>query len=184
MSNDLTYVRGADGKMYLEIRTPGGEMEYTPAEKGLAFLELPNGKWMAVRDAEGMRRQKQEDSHKEFFDAKLAKQRMKRIDSLEKQFQQMAIDRADPGISPNVRYVSDSEAERLLGEYAQASREGMANKSEFQPLQAYGRKLITKSGREIRPLLKGEVGMIGATIICLEQGYGTGNFSAGGVGGT
>jgi hypothetical protein len=179
-TRDLFYVRGADGRMYLEIPTPEGA-KYAEAEKGLAFKELPNGKWMAVRDMDLYARQQMAGSHKDFFDAKDAKHRMKRVDALEKQLQQMAIDRADPGISPNVKYVSDGEAERLLAEYAAAAREGRAKESQFQPMQAYAQKLITKSGKAIRPLLKGEIGMIGATIICLEAGYGTGNFSSGGL---
>jgi hypothetical protein len=36
-------------------------------------------------------------------------------------------------------------------------------------------KLITSSGKVIRPLLQGEVGMRGVTIIVLEPGYGIGS---------
>lgn len=179
-TRDLMYVRGVDGKMYLEVPTPEGT-KYAEAEKGLSFKELPNGKWMAVRDMDLHARQQMAGSHKDFFDAKEARHRMKRVDALERQLEQLAMDRADPGVSPNVKYVSDGEAERLLAEYSAAAREGRAKESSFQPLQAYGQKLITKTGKAIRPLLKGEIGMIGPTIVCLEQGYGTGNFSSGGL---
>ena len=177
------YVRGADGAFFLEVPQPDGEMDYLPAEKGLSFQELPNGKFMAVRDMREAERAREGSSHLRYFeslkqsaDPKQVRQTLKRQESLQRQFEQMAIDRVDPGGSPDVKQLKDGEFMRLTEQYAQACRERRQGECEFQPVQAYQHKLVTKSGKIVRPLLKGEVGMIGSTILVLEAGFGTGNF--------
>lgn len=50
-----------------------------------------------------------------------------------------------------------------------------AEEDYFIPMSAYVHKLQKKDGSWFRPLLKGEVGMIGQQIVVLQPGYGTGN---------
>jgi hypothetical protein len=174
-------VRGADGSFYLEVPLEAGGFGYEPAEKGLSFKELPNGKWIAVRDIMEAQRQADPMSHLERFsfmtrDGKVVRQHMKSLDALERVMRQFAVDRVSPGASPNVKQIKDVEFEALLATYQQARLEGREKECEFRPLNTYAHKLVTKSGSIVRPLLKGEVGMIKATILVLEQGYGTGNF--------
>jgi hypothetical protein len=176
---DCSYVRGAEGTFYMEVPRPEGGFEYIAAEKGLAFRELPNSKWIAVRDIAEANRQSGSMSHINRFweekDGKMVRQHTRSLDSFGKMMQQFSMDRVDPGSSPNVKQVTDAEFEGLMAMYQQARAELQEAKCEFRPLNTYAHRLITRSGKVIRPLLKGEIGMIGPTILTLEKGYGTGN---------
>lgn len=179
-TNEAFYVRSGDGKFYLEVPKPDGGFDYIEETSVPAFQELSNGKFIAVRDVEEMRRQQQGTSHLDYFhklpgDTRDAKQRMKRQDKLEQQIAQLAIDRVSPGAHPNVKTITDNEFLAHQREYADASRQGRQRECDFQPLNSYVHKLVTKGGKIIRPVLAGEVGMIGSTILTLQQGYGTGN---------
>lgn len=185
------YVRDGENRMWREIPLPNGEFEYVQADIGLAYLELANGKFIAARDTEVAQANAEGSSHHRYFklldadgqhDPKKVKQSLKRVDALERQLEQLAIDRVSPGGSPNVQIVKDSQLMDLNAEYTKAVQEGRvheyADEGGFMPFTSYAQKLITRSGKQIRPVLKGEVGMRGATIFVLEQGYGTGNLVA------
>lgn len=189
-SNEMFYVDGGDGK-YLEVRKPDGSFEYVRAEPGLQFREIqagPNmGKYLAVRSEDEARRQAAGQSHANHFgkmlvdgelktaDPRVARQKLKRLDAIERQLATAVLDRATPGASPNVRTIKDSEFERLHAEYKAAVAAGRPHESSFVPLTVYARKLITSSGKILRHAFAGECGMQGDTILILEQGYGTGN---------
>ncbi len=178
------YVQSGDGKMYREVPRSDGEFDYEPADLGLAYHELPDGKFVAVRDTEEAIRQRESSSHKQFFDGlaksddpKVVRRTLKKQEALQKQFERLAIDMVVPPTMPEVKQVKDGEFERFTSMYLQAVREGRQRECEFQPLQSYANKLVTSSGKVVRPLFKGEIGMIGSTILVLEAGYGTGSFA-------
>jgi hypothetical protein len=182
----MFYVRDGEtnGKFYMEVPRPGepGEYDYVPADPALAFKELPNGKFMAVRDLEEAQRQAEGSSHQRYFeslrqsdDPKKVRQSLKRVDALQRQLEQLVIDRVSPSGVPHVEIIKDNQFMDLRAQYEAAVREGRQRESPFQPLTTYARKLITSSGKVIRPLLAGEVGMRGSTILCLEPGYGQGD---------
>lgn len=188
---EMFYVDGGDGGKFLEVPKPDGGFEYVKAEAGLQFREItagPNmGKYIAVRSEEEARRQADGKSHMDHFgkmlvdgeikttDPRVARQKLKRLDAIERQLATAVFDRVTPGASPNVRTIKDSEFERLHAEYKDAVQRGRPSESSFTPLTAYARKLITSSGKILRHAFAGEVGMQGDTILILEQGYGTGN---------
>lgn len=179
-NSEAQYVRSGDGKFYLEVRNPNGGTEYLQAEPGLAFREMSNGKFQAIRSVEQYEKMRDPESHKAFFtDEKGAKNTMKRQSLLEKQLQNLMIERVSPPpIGPRLEVIKDEHLEALQKEYQQAVAAGEPHLSEFQPLSSYAHKLITRSGKVIRPLYQGEVGMKGSTVVVLERGYGTGGFSA------
>ena len=166
----------ADGKMYQE----SGDGSYVPAEPGLAFHELPDGSYVAVRDMAEAESARKSNSHQRFFnglpdDPKAAKRQIKKVEALQKQFEQLAIDRVLPPTGgPKVEFIKDEKYLDLQQQYARAQMSGQGRQCEFQPVASYQHKLITKSGKVLRPLFQGEVGMMGETVICLEAGYGTG----------
>lgn len=187
---EIFYVKGADDKYYAEIQSPGGgDCDYVPAEPGLTFRELgSSGKYIAVRSEGEAARQGVGSSHEAFFkllptDPKESRRALKRQDALQRQLSQLVIDRVMPGAHPDVRVIKDNEFLRLQEEYSKAVAKREERQSEFQPLNAYVHKLITKSGRVVRPILAGEVGMIGGQILRLEPGYGEGTQVQGGLDG-
>jgi hypothetical protein len=187
-SGEMQYVRSGDGSFYLEMRKPDGSQGYVPAETGLEFKELPNGKYVAVRDSAEMQRRQQGQSHVEFFqnkggiseDGKFkdAKNSMRRQNLLQKQMTQMLSERVAPPIGPQTETIKDGQFLDLQRQYVEAQARGEGHLCDFQPLSSYVNKLTTSTGKVIRPLYKGEVGMKGSTVVVLEGGYGTGVFSS------
>lgn len=194
MSNEVFYVRDGQGKFHMEVPRPGGGFEYVEADPGLHFREMSagphEGKFMAVRDEAEARRQADGHSHANHFgkslvdgellttDPRVAKQKIKRLDAIERQLALAVFDRATPGASPNVRTIKDSEFEKLHEEYRMAVAAGRPSESSFVPLTAYARKLVTSKGKILRHAFAGEVGMQGDQILILEKGYGTGTLAA------
>lgn len=179
------YVRSGEGKMYKEIPRPGsdGEFDYVEADPTQSYVELPNGKYVTMADSEEAARQRMAGSHRRYFDnleqdPKAAKRNMKRREILQRQLEQIAIDRVTPPTGPNVEIVKDERALELLAQYRIAHAAGKGKECEFQPFSVYQSKLVTSSGRVVRPPYQGEVGMLGSRVICLESGYGTGAFAA------
>lgn len=187
MDNVEIYMRGADGQFYKEVKQPNGDCDYLPAEKGIVLLELPNGKFVAQRDLNQEAREYLDSSkgHEQFFknldasskgDPKAVKQNLKRQKALERKMNILATDMVLPPQAPNVEFVTDEKFMDLMSVYQKAVLEGCAKECHFQPVATYQQKLITKSGTVIRPLYKGEIGMVdNKTILCLEGGYGMGN---------
>jgi hypothetical protein len=177
-----TYVRSGDGVMYREVPQAGGECDYVLADQQESYVEVTEGKFVVAQDAKVMAQQRESQSHKKFFDGlqksgdpKDARRVMKRQDALQRQFEAMAIDRVLPPQSPNVRMVTDEQFLDMRAAYMREFAGGRGRQSEFQPLTSYQNKLVTKSGAVVRPLYKGEVGMLGSVVVCLEPGYGTGS---------
>lgn len=170
-----TVIKGADGKLY---RNVGGD-EYEPytLPSGSEMVERSDGSCfvrevtdasevveVAMRDDAEYARQRDPRSSDEHF--RKQRQKVKRVEVMEKQAQQLAT-RVEPGPGAGVRYIKDEEALSLLEEHKEAHEKG--DGCDFQPLSTYAHK-ITKA----RPLLKGEVGVRGNEILCLEGGYGEG----------
>lgn len=178
----IFYVRGGDGRFYEERpASGGGDPDYVPAEAGLSFQELNNGKFVAIRDLEEAQEQRKQSSHERYFqslresdDPRKQRQALKRLDKLQEQFERMAIDRASPVGVPNVEMVTDERFMSMMDEYQRAVQAGCAKESEFQPVTTYQAKLIRPDGRVLRQLYQGEVGIRGSTIVVLQEGYGKG----------
>lgn len=182
-----SYVRANDGKMYLELEAPGAGSEgglYQEAEPGLSFVPMPGveGRFLAAKDAAEFARQSDGASHRAYFerlaadpDPRAARRAMKRQDEFQKQFERLALDRAMPPTGPKVERVTDERFMDLRSSYLKAQAEGKASECEFQPVNTYVHKLTTKSGKTIRPLYVGEVGMRGSTVVVLEAGYAVGS---------
>lgn len=177
-SQECQYVRGVDGAFFLEAKNPNGDLDHVPAEKGLCFQELPNGKYQAVRSQEEYERQREPQSHEEFFEKRDDRQKLRRQAVMERQMLQISMDRQQPNTGPNFLTIKDERLEGLMKEYREALRAGEPERAEFHPISHYARKLMTKSGKMLRPLYVGEVGMMrNGTIVVLERGFGTGCFS-------
>ena len=182
----MVYVRSGDGDFYLEVPRPAdpGEYDYVPAEKGLAMQELPNGKFIPVRDLAAQEYLNDNNDHRRYFDGlekeakrdpKEIKQQFRRLNLLEKRLQLTAIDQVVALTGPNVEQITDEKYLDLMGAYKMAVIEGRHRDSDFQPFSSYERKLTTKSGAVVRPRYAGEVGMRGPIILVLEAGYGAGS---------
>lgn len=179
----IFYVLDGTGKFLMEVPRSGGEFDYVPAEPGLSFLQLPNGKYMAQRDTAQHAIAKETDSHIRYFqnlqdaaekDPREVNQQFRRLKALENKLNVLNIERAEVNAKiPDIRYIKDEQfLEYMQGfqkETARLGRAPRAHEWDFQPLQAYERKL-----KRIRPIYKGEVGMNGSDILVLEAGYGTG----------
>lgn len=183
MSSDVFYVRSGEGGFLMEVPRPDGSCDYVKAEPGLSFMELPNGKFMAVRDTAEAARQREMSSHERYFESIKndqpadVRQRLRRQDALQRKLQVLSVERVDAPKIPEVRTIKDEQfADYMLAYAAETQRRGgkppPAHEWDFQPLVAYQEKL-TK--HKIRPIYKGEVGVYGSDILVLEQGYGTGN---------
>lgn len=132
---------------------------YITGEDGRLYYQDESGAPpFPVRDRDEHQRQLSADSHKGFFED--PKRKLRRIESVEARFNQLAMDRADPGFHPDVKRISDETFMSMRSDPA------------FLPLGGYAHKLQRPDGRWIRPILKGEVGIIGATIYVLEEGEG------------
>ena len=192
----------SDGKFYLEVAHSGGIKTYEEADPGIeAFQELDDmngkgtGKFIAIRSEEDRRRNESQESSDIFFqkryadallaqgsDTKVVRQNMKRRAALEQKLAQVALDRVMPSGKYDVEYVTDGEFERMHTAYRLAALEGRGKESDFQPVTSYHHKLVTKTGKVLRPLLSGEVGMRGHRIVCLQEGVSKENRSFGGIG--
>jgi hypothetical protein len=117
------------------------------------------GNTCEVRDVEAHKVAHSATSHHEFF--RNNKQSVKRYNNVVKQVERMMYDQATVNYSPDVKQVSDST-------YINDLR----HDPKFQPLNTYRHKLTTSSGKQVRPILAGEIGMIGSTIYTLQVGYG------------
>lgn len=196
MFNRDTYMPGPDGKMYQIVRHPDGQTEAYPVEDPEAQFEeitemdlLGNktrtGWYHKVQDREEAKRQHQDESHRLYFgiepgekDPAKIKQRFRRLDHLETLLTQITMDRMSPVGVPQVRYIKDEQFLDLMGKYKKAVLVGEEKEFPFQPLSSYQHKLVLKkTGKMLRPVFRGEVGMYGAEILCLEQGYGGSVFS-------
>ena len=188
------YMPGPDGTMYQIIRDPDGETTAVPAPEGAQFIEITEkdlmgnvkntGWYHLAQDVDEAKRQMSDESHKLFFgieegekDPAKIKQRFRRVDTLARMLTQITMDRMSPVGIPQVRYVKDEMFMDLMSAYKKATLEGRQKDFEFQPLNTYMHKLVLKNGKALRPVFKGEVGMYGAEILCLEQGYGGSVFS-------
>jgi hypothetical protein len=172
-----SFIRSGDGVMFVELTKPDGEYEYVEAPKGLNYIELPSGKFMIGRDGATLLSQKRSDSHIDYFQ-KLAdekepaevRQNMRRQNALQRRLAATAVDRASPVGIPQVRFIKDEQYDDYHLKYREACLQGAEKQSDFQPVSTYARKLTTTSGRVVRPLYAGEVGMYGTDILCLEPG--------------
>lgn len=199
------YMDGGDGKTYLIRSTPGGGEEYVEAEASLRFERLPSGRLASVRDLEELGRAHGRSSHRDHFgvlgakeqrlykgdgvtvqldglvdqDPAKARQRMKRQDKLQEQFERMAITRIAPTGSGGLKIerITDEKALDLMREWQGAAARGVQKDSDFQPALSYAEKLRRYN---VRQVFQGEVGtmMSTGTILVLQAGYGTGNFAA------
>lgn len=110
-----------------------------------------------------------------------ARQKARRADAYKDLVMQTFVTgRQEPGAAQIV--VTDEQFQAMKEEY---QREALKFKTRqdalqyeqegyFMPLNTYSHKLMLKSGKVLRPLFQGEVGMMGASIVVLERGYGTG----------
>jgi hypothetical protein len=140
---------------------------------------IVNGQEVDVRDEDVYQQQKDPNSHLKYFEQNFSaadgKQKLKRMDKLTKQLEQLVSERVDPGASACIRIIKDEEYFRFNQMYMECvkadelDRGTRARDCEFQPLSTYQHK-ITRA----RPILKGEVGMHGNQILRLEPGYGEG----------
>lgn len=134
-------------------------------DKGHLYREDEHGNRVLVRDLNTYQEKKEDTSHLGFFKKRKtmtnaqAKHRLRQQDMLTERFEQLVTDRVDPGFHPDVQQLTDEQYEE------------MQLNSKFNPLHTYVHKLQTSSGAIVRPVLKGEVGMIGPTIFVLEAGY-------------
>ncbi len=131
---------------------------YFQGEDGKLYYVDDHGTTIEVRDKEEHQTQRKDDSHLRFFKDN-PKQKARRSDAIQKRFETLVLDRADPGFHPDVKQVSDKQF-----------IEDLRLNPKFKPLNTYIHKLKTSSGKVVRPVLKGEVGMIDATIYVLEGG--------------
>lgn len=128
---------------------------------GKMYYRDQHGNVLEVRDQGIHQQQRQEDSHlKHFQESPKAKHR--RSAAIQERFNQLVSERVDPGFHPDVKRIKDNEYMVMRQDPA------------FKPLNTYIHKLQLKSGKWVRPVLKGEVGMIGATIYILEEGEAAG----------
>ena len=187
--SEMLYVRDAGGEFYLEVVLPNGECEYLPAAKEyeafepVLFRGQETGKYRPIVSIEQHEANSDFHSSDAFFQAKYleglqkegqdpatVRKQMKRREKLEQQLAQLTLDRVLPSSQYDVMTVTDNEFFRLRAEYEEAWKSGLQKKCEFQPLNTYHHKLVTKTGKELRPVLAGEVGMYKDRIVCLEAG--------------
>lgn len=183
---EKVYVKDTNGRYYLEVARVDEGYDYFPAEEGLEFipLESDNTKWRVLRNEDVYLQQRSAYSHRAFMDQKVKKlesaesacRRMNWIDGMGKTLEELVLKRVAPTPIPCMRYVTDEEFIDLINDYKKHCASGGIPKDyPFQPLSSYASKLVTSSGKIIRPVYSGEVGMEGPTILVLKQGYGTGN---------
>jgi len=186
-TQENVYVRDVSGAFFLEVMKSDGEVDYIPAEKGLEFVPTDNEatKWRVMRSEDVYAQQKSPYSHRAFMDKKVKRlesadeacRRMNWIDGMGKTLEELVLNRVAPPPIPSIKYVTDEQFIDLIDGYkGHCASGGRPADSDFQPLSAYVAKLVTKSGKIIRPVYAGEVGMEGPTVLVLKQGYGTGNF--------
>jgi len=189
------YMPGPDGTMFQITRDLDGTTTATPVtdpeakfievtEKDLSGNVKSTGWYHLAQDIEEAKKQAEDNSHRLFFgieenekDPAKIKQRFRRVDQLQSLLTQITMDRMSPVGIPQVRYVKDEMFMDLMNMYKKATLDGKQKDCEFQPLNTYMHKLVLKTGKQLRPVLVGEVGMIGPEILCLEQGYGGTVFS-------
>jgi hypothetical protein len=172
MMQNEELIKGGDGKWYRETESGDFELAEASVEKP---GDLPD---VSMRDAQEHERQRQGDSSREFFEKKLGpqrddRQRLKRMEAVQRQVESLVGDRVDPGASGGIRIIKDEEFTDFLAMYQRAVAKGEQKQCEFQPLNTYQHKVV-----RARPILKGEVGMVGAVILRLDVGYGEGNLIA------
>lgn len=117
-------------------------------------------------------------------DPRQAKQHLRSLKALERQMNMVQIvsERQEFSGSTGIRreVITDEQFFELHAMYKAAAARGEAHLVDFTPFAVYSSKLINKkTGKPIRPLFKGEVGLRpNGTIVFLESGYGTGNLIA------
>jgi hypothetical protein len=178
------FLQSADGKgFYRETADGSYEPFQVPRDKilvdrgsvrGLELLDRASddhsGSSDSIRDTEEYYRQRDNDSSKDFFsNPKNGKQKLKRQEAIQNQLVQMVSERVDPGPANNVEVIKDERYLEYTEMYQRAVAKGEQKHCEFQPLATYQLKV-----QRARPILKGEVGMIGSKILRLEAGYGEG----------
>lgn len=154
-------IRGANGKIYEELKNPVTlETDYVEVKETQGITEIA-GQLVNVRDSRELSRQKQDSSHHEFLRTSSPqndRQRMRRAKLLEKMVEDSVLARPTDIHGPDIRHINDDEFMRIKDD------------PEFMSLAKYAHKLTTPSGRTVRPILSGELGMIGTTIYVLEGG--------------
>ena len=103
-----------------------------------------------MRDAEQDNRNRDEHSHDTYF--KGVKQRLRLNEALAQLLDQTAMPQGIRGVETMT--VSDETWQDLMTHPSSWEEEG------FTPLSSYAYKLITISGKVLRPLIPGEVGMV------------------------
>lgn len=114
-----------------------------------------------------------------------AKQKVRRAKAYEELVMQTLVtERVDPTMR-EIR-VTDEQFVAMYAEYQTESAKWKTRDDElayedegyFVPLAAYHHKILKvnpNTGKPIRPVFKGEVGMMGSRVVVLEQGYGSGS---------
>lgn len=165
-------IKGADGAFYVQnadgdyVRVV--EMQVDPAQGQQPLVQMASPEDLAKYSEQW---EKGSHSHVDFFKKKYAnsRQKMKRAEVMQKELQKLT-QRADPSGIPQVRRVKDEKFEELSKMFMKAQKAGEAQHCPFQPLATYAHKIV-----KVRPILKGEIGVYGGDILCLEDGYGVGN---------
>lgn len=194
MSSGSKYVQGADGHIYEETINPSNlQKEHRKVEA--QGVELVNGELLPIRDVAERNRQNDASldtgSHLDFFKNKKRlhrpiitsssgmtdvaagsvrddRQALRRQQALQEAVETAAMSRPEIGSGPNIRRVSDKDFFE------------MQKDPEFMSLAKYAHKLTTSSGKVIRPVLAGEVGMYKDKICILEDAekfYGSGTLN-------
>jgi hypothetical protein len=166
MSDEI--IKGADGKWYRE--TESGDFELVEAKQSE----------VTVRDPRVHEQQHRSGSHVDYFESKLGprdprtdKHKLRRMEAIQRQVESLVGERVEPGANGGIRIIKDEEFMDFTAMYQRAVAKGEEKKCEYQPLATYQHKVV-----RARPILKGEVGMVGATILRLDVGYGEGTLIA------
>lgn len=175
------FQQGADGKQYVSVLFAGEEepsyveLEEAKNLQGVQGLHVVfNGAKIPVADLKTFIEQRDPRSSDNQFgwnkeSPQAQKNKIKRTKQLQETVEGIAQPRVEPGAAPGIRVIKDEEYFRLNQMYRDALAKGEEKQCEFQPLSTYQHKVV-----KARPILKGEVGVQGSTILRLETGYGEG----------
>jgi hypothetical protein len=199
------YIKGADGKFYVESNDhegagfvevqsevlPTGEAVVRRDGKQFLLKEYKGGMIaeIEVKDTATYLEQRNLRSSDDFLQPKFnadpnskeGKQKIKRMDVMQQQLNQMVQDQAEP-VMAECRRITDEQFLDYNRAYQAAVAAGTQDDSEFQPLNTYRDRI-----KRARQIFKGEVGVrceggvraIRAgkrvEILVLEQGFGSGN---------
>lgn len=128
-----------------------------------------------MRDRQEYERQREWNQTDDYFKRQAeerersGRQKLKRAAAVQKVFENLVGSRVEPGASGSIEVIKDERYLELTRMYQRAVAKGEHKQCEFQPVGTYQQKVS-----RARPILKGEVGMIGSKILRLEVGYGEG----------